>query len=82
MEINELKIHLLQKLMTLEDQDLLKKIDHLVNEEMIVAYTTDGRPLTKAQYDDRLTKAEKQIEKGEYLTQEEVEKRMANRKSA
>lgn len=42
MEINELKINLLQKLMTLEDQDLLKKIDHLLNEEMIVAYTTGG----------------------------------------
>ena len=42
--------------------------------EEIVAYTADGRPLTKKQYIKEIEEAEAQIEKGEYIAMEELEK--------
>ncbi len=41
---------------------------------MIVGYTTNGKSLTKQQYNERLIGAEKQIESGDYITQEDLEK--------
>jgi hypothetical protein len=45
---------------------------------MIVAYTVDGKPLTKALYNERLDLAEKQLQSGEYITQEDLEKEAEN----
>ncbi len=45
----------------------------MLEEEMIVGYATEGSPLTKKAYDQRLQKAEQQILSGEYLTQESLE---------
>jgi len=40
---------------------------------MTIAYTTDGKPLTKKEYDLRLQKAEKQIVDGNVYSQDELE---------
>ena len=42
--------------------------------EEIVAYTADGRQLTKEQYIKEIEEAEAQIERGEHITMEELEK--------
>ena len=57
---------------------LIEKIGALLDKEMTVGYTADGKPLTKAMYDKRLQKAEEQIAKGNFISQEDLEKESEN----
>ena len=41
-------------------------------------YTVQGKPLTQKQYKDEIDEARKQYETGEYITQEELEKKTEN----
>lgn len=45
---------------------------------MIVGYTVQGESLTKAAYNKRLQKAEKQILSGDYQNQDDLEKKSKN----
>ena len=64
--------------MSVSKASLLEKIDKLLEEEMIVGYTVDGKPLTKALYNLRLVEAEEQLRSGQYITQEDLEKESEN----
>lgn len=64
----------MQKMMNIQQVALLSKIEALLEEEMIVAFTTAGEPLTKVMYDKRLAEAEKQIDSGSSISQEDLEK--------
>lgn len=44
----------------------------------IVAYTIEGKPLTKKEYKQQLIEAEKENERGEFVTQENLEKESDN----
>ena len=72
------KLNLVQKLLGVTNGSLIEKIEKMLEKEMIVGYTVEGKPLTKAAYDKRLAKAEKQIAAGKYTTQEDLEKEAAN----
>jgi len=78
MDLKTAKINVMQKIMTVSKVSLLDKISNILDEEMIVGYTTDGKPLTKNQYNERFLVAEKQIESGNYITQEDLEKEIEN----
>lgn len=78
MNLETTKINLMQKIMNVSEVSLLDKISNLLDEEMIVGFTTDGKPLTKDQYNERLLEAEKQIKAGDYITQEDLEKEIEN----
>ena len=78
MDLQTAKINVMQKIMNVSKASLLDKISDILDEEMIVGYTTDGQPLTKNQYNERLLVAEKQIESGDYITQEDLEKEIEN----
>ena len=78
MDLQKAKINVLQKIMNVSKASLLDKISNILDEEMIVGYTTDGKQLTRQQYDKRLLIAEKQIEAGDYITQEDIEKEIEN----
>ncbi len=78
MDIQTVKLNLLQKLMGVSNAALLEKIEKMLDKEMIVGYTVDGKPLTKAVYDNRLKKAEDQIKAGRFITQEDLEKESEN----
>jgi len=78
MDLKTAKINVMQKIMTVSKASLLDKINNILDEEMIVGYTTDGKPLTKNQYNERFLVAEKQIESGNYITQEDLEKEIEN----
>ena len=78
MDIQTAKINVMQKIMNVSKASLLDKISDILDEEMVVGYTTDGQPLTKNQYNERLLVAEKQIESGDYITQEDLEKEIEN----
>jgi len=78
MDIQTVKLSLLQKLMDVSNPSLLEKIEKILDKEMIVGYTVDGQPLTKDAYNKRLQKAEEQIKAGDFLTQEELERESEN----
>jgi hypothetical protein len=78
MDLQSTKIKVMQKIMNVSKASLLEKISNILDEEMIVGYTTDGKPLTNQQYNERLLVAEKQIESGDIITQEELEKEIEN----
>ncbi len=78
MDLQSAKINVMQKIMNVSKASLLDKISDILDEEMVVGYTTDGQPLTKNQYNERLLVAEKQIESGDYITQEDLEKEIEN----
>jgi hypothetical protein len=78
MNLQTAKINVMQKIMNVSEASLLDKISIILDEEMIVGYTIDGKPLTKQQYNERLLAAEKQIESGDYITQEDLEKETKN----
>ena len=78
MGIKETKLDLMQKLMTINDSKLLKKVEKLLEEELIVGYTTDGKSLTISEYNKRLEIAEAQINSGEFISQADLEKESEN----
>jgi hypothetical protein len=45
---------------------------------MTVGYTVDGKPLAKSAYDKRLQKAEQQISKGQFISQNDLESESEN----
>ena len=78
MDLQTIKIDVLQKIMGVSRVSLLDKISKILDKEMVVGYTVEGEPLTKESYNKRLQTAEKQILAGEYLTQEDLEKESEN----
>ncbi|HBG87605.1 MAG TPA: hypothetical protein DDW62_08660, partial [Marinilabiliaceae bacterium] len=64
----KVKISVMQKIINVSEASLLDKINNILEEEMIVGFTTDGKPLTKEQYNNRLLVAENQIKSGDFIT--------------
>lgn len=65
------------------DHRLLRLINALIEsyhdeeqEEEIVAYTVSGKPLTKEQYRQRIMEAEAEIDKGNFITHEDLKKKV------
>lgn len=58
------------------DERLLRMIHAMLDQDdkTVVAYTTDGKPLTKLEYKQELAQSEKEIEQGEVISQEDLEK--------
>lgn len=46
------------------------------DQEIIVGYTADGKPLTLKAYNKRIAIAEKQIKEGKVISQEDLETQM------
>ncbi len=78
MKIQERKYNVIQKLMSLDAEILLDKIEKILDEEMIVAYAVEGQPLTLEAYNKRLEKGEEQIKNGNFITQEDLERESEN----
>ncbi len=78
MNIQAVKLDIVQKILSVKTESIIEKINDILEKEMIVGYTVEGKPLTKDAYNKRLQKAEKQIASGDYLTQEELEKESEN----
>lgn len=78
MDIQAIKLDVMQKIMSVSTGSLLQKINNILDNEMVVAYTVEGKPLTKAMYNERLQSAEKQLQSGKYTTQEDLEKEAEN----
>ena len=64
--------------MNVSEASLLDKISNILDDEMIVGYTTEGNPLNKEKYNERLFVAEKKIESGDSISQEDLEKEVGD----
>jgi mevalonate pyrophosphate decarboxylase len=63
------------------DERLLKVVKAVMEsywEEEVVAYSVDGKPLTKIVYKEELKEAIAEIKRGEFTTQEDLEKESEN----
>lgn len=78
MNIESAKLDIVQKILSVKTEATIDKINKILEEEMIVGYTAEGKPLTKEAYNNRLKKAEKEIDSGNYITQEGLEEEAAN----
>jgi predicted transcriptional regulator len=70
-----------REIMLLSDFDQYK-LYHLMEQELyqdenIVAYTTSGKPLTQNEYIEQINIGLRQIENGETITDDELEKEIA-----
>lgn len=74
MDLQATKLEVMQKILGISKVSVLQKIDQLLEEELVVGYTTEGQPLTRTQYNDRLQKAEEQLKSGKFISQEDLEK--------
>ncbi|MEI6488869.1 MAG: hypothetical protein WCP52_07900 [Bacteroidota bacterium] len=81
MNIQSVKLDLVQKLLSVNNELVLKKINQILEKEVIVAFTIDGKPLTKEQYNKNLLAADKQIKAGNFIAHEELEKKSAKWKT-
>lgn len=81
MNIEQHKTKIIQKVKSIHDEKLLEEIDTVLNGNYIVAYTIDGKPLTKNQYTDHIVSISESIVNGaKTFTTEEVKKRIFSAK--
>ncbi len=78
MSLQAAKLSLVQKILTLKQESIIKKIDEILESEMIVGYTVEGKPLTKTEYNQRMAIAEQQLRNGEIISQEDLERESEN----
>jgi len=74
MKVQDIKLDILKKIILVSEFNVLQKINKLLDDELIVGYTSEGIPLTGNAYQNRLKKAEKQIQLGKSLSQDELER--------
>lgn len=76
MNVEATKLEVIQKIASINEPGLLTKIKSLIDEEMIVGYTTSGDPLTQKAYNARIQSAEAEIESGRTMTSTELKDRV------
>lgn len=81
MNIEQHKTKIIQKVQNIQDKKLLDEIDTVLNGNYIVAYTIEGKPLTKSQYSNHIESISESIANGaKTFTTEEVRNRIFSAK--
>lgn len=73
MGLQAVKLSVVQKILSINEESIINKIDAILENEMIVGYTVDGKPLTKEKYNQRIAIAERQLKNSEIISQEDLE---------
>jgi len=74
MDIQAEKLNLVEKILNIRTETVIEKLNSILDSELIVGYTVEGKPLTKDAYTKRLEVAEAQLASGDFISQEELEK--------
>ncbi len=79
MDLTSRKNKFIEQFMKLTSLTKIKRLEEVLHAETnekdeIVAYTITGEPLTKEQYIKDLKQAEEEIEKGEFISHEDLKK--------
>jgi hypothetical protein len=76
------KLDITKKILEIEDDSVLGKIEEILAETEAVAYTTRGEPLNREQYKKRIEHISDEVRSGgKKFTFHEVEDYVKNRKS-
>ena len=77
MNLEQHKTKIIQKVQSIQDEKLLDELDTVLNGNFIVAYTIDGKPLTKNQYVNHIESISESIANGaKTYTTDEVRNRI------
>lgn len=76
MDILAKKIELTELLLKVKSETLIHQIENLLRNELVVGYSTDGKPLTLKDYNKRLEIAEKQIKENKTTGHESLGEQM------
>ena len=71
-------MNIVKRILSLEQESIIRKIDKILENEMVVGYTVDGKPLTQKAYNERMVLAEKQLKSGQTISQGDLEKESEN----
>lgn len=75
MDIHAEKLRLIEELAKIQDIQIIEQIKQLLRQKNpVVGYEINGDPITRKQLIKRIEEAEKRIDGGEYITQEDLEK--------
>ena len=82
MNSDTLKLKIVQTILNLSDSNLLKQIENLLQEEIIVGYDSEGSPVSKSEYLRDMDKVDRQIKAGKLqtFTAEETREKILGRK--
>lgn len=79
MDIQAEKLYLIEELARIQDISIIEQIKQLLKKNNpVMGYDIKGAPITGKQLIQRIEKAEQRIDKGEYITQEDIEKESEN----
>ena len=79
--INFTRELLAQYILTNAKESLLAKLKAVIEKEEknnVVAYNIEGEPLTLEQYQNELNEAENEIDRGEFLTSDQLDKEITS----
>lgn len=76
MDVNARKLDQVQRLLLLENEEALDRIDEILDENIIVAHTVDGRPLNRQQYIDEIEEGREQARQGKGITTDELREKL------
>jgi hypothetical protein len=76
MDIQAAKLDLVEKILNIRTETIIEKLNQILDKEMIVGYTVEGKPLTKKAYNKRLEKAEQDVLSGRVTSSEDLKKEM------
>jgi hypothetical protein len=81
MNIEAFKNQIIKKLIAVQDKKLLEQIEAVLNENPIVAYTLEGKSLTKSQYLEHIESISESVADGaETYTSEQVRSHILSQK--
>ena len=72
MNIEITKIDLAKKLLDTTNESVLKQIGIILDKEEIVAYSVNGKPLSRREYINEIKAVEKDMENGNYISHEQL----------
>ena len=79
MNLEQHKTKIIQELQNIQDEKILDEIDTILNGNYIVAYTINGKPLTKDHYINHIESISESIANGaKTFTTQEVRNRIFN----
>ncbi len=79
MDIQTEKLLLIEELTKIQDVQVIEQIKQLLKRDNpVVGYAVNGNPITREQLIKRIAAAEKRMDNGEFITQEELEKEAKN----
>ena len=81
MDLQARKYQFIQELFKIERSGVMDKLENLLKTELsneVIAYTIEGKPLTRSQYKKGLQKAEQEVLKGDFTSQEDLEREVEN----